>query len=323
MNTKEVLSTTKAMEYASTYLDGGGRSHGSTDGGGRGATRGRGLRPNVSLIIYNCVEKSTLTGYIDFTMVITAIAAPQHRAMKKNPTSRRRFQSAHARSNLHADMRNVSVRVAHNTDIRTGRVSVGQHKLRLYCSLSTVSTPSIVEYVLKSVIRRHLSEHGDQPMGCTRGLTVSRRRVCRRVEPVVCIYRGSNEGIIAILSVSLCHVPLFSVQRTTQNKIFVEENFVPVQIYWISWSLWPMLRVSKNLDELQGSQCDEIFVNEKSDCCNADLIMHSASSKISPDMTKGYIESGLCCTFDLNELRKRLYFIGEIHGFDHPMVPVA
>src|SRR5260221_9652387 len=32
MNIKEVLSTTRAMEYSSTYLYGEGRSHGSTDG---------------------------------------------------------------------------------------------------------------------------------------------------------------------------------------------------------------------------------------------------------------------------------------------------
>jgi len=95
MNIKEVPSTIKAMEYDTTYLDGGARSHGSTDGGGRGAIRGRGLRRDVSLFINSYVGNFTLT---------TAIAAPQHRAMKKNPTSRRRFQSAHARSSLHTDM---------------------------------------------------------------------------------------------------------------------------------------------------------------------------------------------------------------------------
>ena len=105
MNIKEVPSTIKAMEYDTTYLDGGARSHGSTDGGGRGATRGRGLRPNVSLSGNNCVGNLIHTGYIVFTEVTTAMAAPQHSAMKKNPTSRRRFQIAHARSSLYADMR--------------------------------------------------------------------------------------------------------------------------------------------------------------------------------------------------------------------------
>ena len=104
MNIKDVASTIKAMEYDTTYLDGGARSHGSTDGGGRDATRGRGLRPNVSLFVNNCVGDFIITGNIVFTKVTTAIAAPQHRAMKKNPTSRRRFQIAHARSSLYADM---------------------------------------------------------------------------------------------------------------------------------------------------------------------------------------------------------------------------
>ena len=104
MNIKEVPSTIKAMEYDTTYLDGGARSHGVTDGGGRGAIRGRGLRRNVSLFINSCVGNFTLTGNIFFTEITNAIAAPQHRAMKKNPTSRRRFQSAHARSSLHTDI---------------------------------------------------------------------------------------------------------------------------------------------------------------------------------------------------------------------------
>ena len=102
MNTKEVPSTIKAIEYDTTYLDRGARSHGSTDGGGRGATRGRGLGPNISLFMNRYVGNSALTGNGDFTTAITAIAATQHRAIKKNPTSRRRFQSAHARSSLHA-----------------------------------------------------------------------------------------------------------------------------------------------------------------------------------------------------------------------------
>ena len=118
MNIKEVPSTIKAMEYDTTYLDGEGRPHGSTDGGGSGATRGRGLRPIVSLFIHNCVGNFTLTEYIVFIEVTTAIAAPQHKAMNKNPTSRRRFQIAHARSSLYADMRKESVRMADNTDTR-------------------------------------------------------------------------------------------------------------------------------------------------------------------------------------------------------------
>jgi len=114
MNTKEVPSTIKAMEYATTYLDREGRSHGSTDGGGRGATRGRGLRPIVSLFINGCVRNFILTGSVDLTVAIIATAAPQHREMKKNPMSRRRFQSAHARSSLHAE---GSVRIADITDV--------------------------------------------------------------------------------------------------------------------------------------------------------------------------------------------------------------
>jgi len=60
--------------------------------------------------------------------------------------------------------------------------------------------------------------------------------------------------------------------------------------------------VSKKLHEHQASQCDEIFVNEKGDCCNADLIIDSVPSKRMHYIMKGYIESGLCCTFDLDEL---------------------
>lgn len=55
MNTKEVPSTIKAIEYDTTYLDKGARSHGSTDGGGRGATRGRGLETNISFFINSYV----------------------------------------------------------------------------------------------------------------------------------------------------------------------------------------------------------------------------------------------------------------------------
>lgn len=40
-------------------------------------------------------------------------------------------------------------------------------------------------------------------------------------------------------------------------------------------------------------------------------------------MTKGYIESGLCCIFDLDKLRMRLYTIREVPSRDHPMALVA
>jgi hypothetical protein len=53
---------------------------------------------------------------------------------------------------------------------------------------------TIVEYASKLIMRVHLSKSGDQPEEYTRELMVSRRRVCRRIEPVVRIYHGSNEG---------------------------------------------------------------------------------------------------------------------------------
>jgi hypothetical protein len=67
---------------------------------------------------------------------------------------------------------------------------------------------TIVDHASKLIMRMHLSKSGDQPKEYTRELMVSRRRVCRRIEPVVRIYHGSNEGEVAVLSASLCHGPL-------------------------------------------------------------------------------------------------------------------
>ena len=76
---------------------------------------------SISLFTNDCVECSTLTKALCLKVIIAAIIAPQHRAMKKNPTARRRFHSAHARRSLHARVRRVSVRAANNTDIRTSK----------------------------------------------------------------------------------------------------------------------------------------------------------------------------------------------------------
>lgn len=92
------------------------------------------------------------------------------------------------------------------------------------------------------------------------------------------------------------------------------EIFLSVHMYLASRSLWPRLRAINNPIKLQSSQCDEIFVNEEGNGCNADLTMHSASSKIVHYIMRSYIEGGLCCAFDLDELRKRMYSIWEARG---------
>ena len=74
----------------------------------------------------------------------------------------------------------------------------------------------------------------------------------------------------------------------------------------ISRSLLTRLGADEQQEGRQSSHCDKVFVNEKSDGCNANLIMHSASLKLIQCITESYIESGLCCGFDLDELRKRL-----------------
>ena len=69
--------------------------------------------------------------------------------------------------------------------------------------------------------------------------------------------------------------PLFSDQRTTKKKTPVTEILLPVQIYLISKSLWPDIRANKKLHGHQSSQCNEVFVNEKGEGRNTDLIMDS------------------------------------------------
>ena len=96
--------------------------------------------------------------------------------------------------------------------------------------------------------------------------------------------------------------------------MLVTETFFAVHIYSISRSLWPGLKAGKGLNEGRSSQCDEVFVNEKGDGGNTDLIIHSASSKTNHYMTKRYIESGLCRAFDLDEFREGLYSTREVRS---------
>lgn len=64
-----------------------------------------------------------------------------------------------------------------------------------------------------------------------------------------------------------------------------------------------------------------MFVNEKGEGGDTDLIIHLASSTTIQYITKSYIESGLCRAFDLNKLREGLYSIREVRGgyCGHPM----
>ena len=76
----------------------------------------------VNPFINDWVRCITRTRDLDVAVIAAAIIPPQHRAVKKNPTSQRRSQSAHARSNLDIDMRKVPVGMVDNTDMRTSKV---------------------------------------------------------------------------------------------------------------------------------------------------------------------------------------------------------
>ena len=120
INTREMHSTTNAKEYPTKYFSGGGRAHGSTDRGGRGATPGISLKTLV-FFTNGYVGAPALTK--DLAIAIpAAMIPPQYIVMKKIPICRRRFQRAHARSSLYADMRKVSVRTTDRTDIITSNV---------------------------------------------------------------------------------------------------------------------------------------------------------------------------------------------------------
>ena len=121
INTREMHSTTNAKEYPTKYFSGGGRAHGSTDRGGRGATPGISLK--ILVFFTNCyVGAPALTIDSAIAAIPAAMIPPEHIAMKKIPTCQLRFQRAHARSSLYADMKKASIRTTDQTDIITGNV---------------------------------------------------------------------------------------------------------------------------------------------------------------------------------------------------------